>query len=41
METDTPALLDEWIARWSDLVDFVVHQVVTSAQAAERVLPRL
>lgn len=41
METDTPALLDEWIARWSDLVDFEVHQVVTSAQAAERVLSRL
>jgi hypothetical protein len=41
METDNPALLDEWIARWSDLVDFEVHPVITSAQAAGRVVPRL
>ena len=41
METDDPALLDRWIARWSDLADFEVHPVVTSEEAAERVAPRL
>jgi hypothetical protein len=37
METEDPALLDEWMAAWSDLVDFEVHAVVTSAEAARRV----
>jgi Protein of unknown function (DUF3303) len=41
METDDRRLLDEWMARWSDIVDFEVHQVVTSAQAAEAIAPRL
>ena len=36
METDDRALLDEWIANWSDLVDFEVHEVLTSQQAAAR-----
>lgn len=36
MEADDRALLDEWIARWSDLVSFEVHPVLTSEQAAER-----
>ena len=37
METDDRKLLDEWIARWADLVDFEVVPVVTSAEAAARV----
>ncbi len=37
METDDPALLDAWIAAWSDLVEFEIHRVVTSAAAAARV----
>jgi hypothetical protein len=37
METDDPALLDAWLAAWSDLVEFEVHPVVTSAEAAARV----
>ena len=41
METDNPLLLDEWISRWSDIVDFEVHPVITSAEAAERIAPRL
>ena len=41
METDDRRLLDEWIARWSDIVDFEVYPVVTSAQAAEAIAPRL
>lgn len=34
MECDDRRLLDEWIAAWSDIVDFEVHPVITSAQAA-------
>lgn len=41
METDDRALLDQWIANWTDLVDFEVVPVVTSAEAAERIRPRL
>ena len=41
MECDDPALLDAWIARWSDLVDFEVLPVMTSADAAAAIAPRL
>ena len=41
METDDRALLDAWIANWSDLVDFEVVPVMTSAEAADRIAPRL
>ena len=41
MECDDRALLDEWIARWSDLVEFEVHPVITSPEAVERIAPRL
>ena len=37
METSDRALLDEWLARWSDLVEFEVVPVVASADAAARV----
>jgi hypothetical protein len=36
MECDDPHLLDEWMARWSDLVEFEIHPVITSAEAAQR-----
>lgn len=32
METDDPALLQEWISKWRDLVEFEVVPVVTSAE---------
>jgi oligoribonuclease (3'-5' exoribonuclease) len=41
MEADDRRLLDEWMAAWSDLVDFEVVEVVTSREAAERIAPRL
>lgn len=41
METADRALLDQWIAQWSDLVDFEVHRVITSDEAAARIAPRL
>lgn len=36
METTDRALLDEWMSRWSDLIDFEVHPVITSQEAAQR-----
>lgn len=41
MECDDRALVDEWIANWSDIVDFEVLPVITSAQAASTVAPLL
>jgi hypothetical protein len=41
METDDPKLLAEWISHWSDIVKFEVHPVITSAEAAQRIAPRL
>ena len=41
METDDRALLDQWIANWSDIVDFEVHSVISSKEAVEKVAPRL
>lgn len=41
MEADDPQLLDDWMAHWSDIVDFEVHPVITSAEAASRIAPRL
>ncbi|MEO5568180.1 MAG: DUF3303 family protein [Gemmatimonadaceae bacterium] len=37
MECDDRALLDEWMANWADLVNFEVHPVITSPEAASRV----
>ena len=36
METDDPALFDEWTASWSDLMSFEVYAVLSSAEAASR-----
>lgn len=41
MEADDRALLERWMSNWQDLVDFEVHEVITSAEAAARVAPRL
>ena len=41
MECDDPALLERWMDRWRDLVDFEVLPVVTSAEAAAAIAPRL
>lgn len=35
MECGDRALLDEWMAAWTDLVDFEVVPVIASAEAAE------
>ena len=36
METDDRRLLDEWSARWSDIVDFDIHPVIGSEEASRR-----
>ena len=38
METDDVAQLNEWIANWSDIVEFEVYPVISSKEAADRVL---
>ena len=38
METDDPALFDEWTAQWADVAEFEVVPVLTSAEAGTQVL---
>ena len=37
METGDRSLLDEWMRNWQDVVEFEVHRVMTSQEAAQRV----
>ena len=41
MEGDDRVLLDQWMANWRDVTDFEVVPVITSAQAVERIGPKL
>ena len=41
METDDPNLLEEWIAKWSDIVEFEVFPVLTSEEAVKKITPKL
>ncbi len=41
METNDRSLLDQWMAKWNDIVDFEVHVVIPSKEAAEKIAPRL
>jgi hypothetical protein len=41
METADRTLLDQWMANWSDRVDFEVYPVMTSKEAASKVAPLL
>jgi hypothetical protein len=36
METEQPSLFDQWIANWSDLVEFEIVPVISSAEATSR-----
>jgi NAD(P)H-flavin reductase len=36
METEEPLLFDEWIANWSDLVEFEIVPVLSSDDASAR-----
>ena len=37
METADRRLLDQWMKNWSDLIEFEVHPVITSKEAAEQI----
>jgi hypothetical protein len=41
METEDRALLEQWMANWSDIVEFEVYPVMTSKEAVEKINPRL
>ena len=41
MKTDDERLLEQWLDRWRDLVDFEIIPVQTSAEAMEIIKPRL
>jgi hypothetical protein len=41
MECDEPRLFSEWMARWTDLVDFELVPVVPSNEAVTSIEPRL
>ena len=38
MEAPDVSLVNEWIANWNDIVEFEVYPVISSQEAAERVL---
>jgi hypothetical protein len=37
MRTEEPALFDDWVSAWSDLVDFEIIPVRTSSEAAQAI----
>ena len=41
METNDRTLIDQWIANWSDLIDFEVHTVISSPAAAAKISSHL
>jgi hypothetical protein len=41
MECQDRRLLDQWMANWDDVTEFEVIPVVTSAEAATAVAPKL
>jgi len=41
MEAHDRRLLEAWMANWSDLVDFEVHAVIASDEAARKIAPHL
>jgi hypothetical protein len=41
MDTDDEGLLHQWVANWSDLIDFDLIPVRTSQEAAAAIAPEL
>ena len=41
MDAEDRRQLDEWLANWSDIVDFEVYRVISSEEALARVSPHL
>jgi hypothetical protein len=41
MQTHDRRLLDEWMANWTDLINFEVYHVITPEEAGEKVAARM
>jgi hypothetical protein len=41
METEDRTLLEQWMEKWRDIVEFEVYPVITSKEAVEKIGPRL
>jgi hypothetical protein len=41
METGDRALLEQWMGKWSDIIEIEVYPVMTSREAVEKITPRL
>jgi Protein of unknown function (DUF3303) len=41
MECDDRALLDDWMSKWSDIIEFEVIPVITSEKATAAIAPHL
>ena len=41
METDHREYLEQWIANWSDVVEFEVYPVISSEEASKKISSRL
>lgn len=41
MEAEDRKHLDDWLANWTDIVEFEVYPVITSTEAAARISSRL
>jgi hypothetical protein len=40
MECADVTLLRQWLAAWEDLIEFEVHEVISSSEAAQRAVTR-
>ncbi|OGG56088.1 MAG: hypothetical protein A3F84_01360 [Candidatus Handelsmanbacteria bacterium RIFCSPLOWO2_12_FULL_64_10] len=41
MKTEDEKLFEPWVVRWKDLIDFEIIPVQTSADAMQKIAPRL
>lgn len=41
METSDIKLLEQWMANWSDIVDFEVFPIMSSSEAVEKIASKL
>lgn len=41
MQTEDRSLLEDWMRRWADLIEFEVHPVITSQESFQRIAPHL
>lgn len=41
METANSSLLEQWMMKWKDVIDFEVYPVMTSKEASDKIAPKL